>query len=363
MHCDQCGKENRSGSKFCKFCGASLTESSGSGKRVSVQKFSWKNPIVILLIALIVLGGLGFGGYKAYAYYQVQSKITSAKKLQGTGDFNGSLSAVSDLGGNIPSAGQQSAIASIKADDQKFLTYKASFDAAVALENASSTASTSTSDNLQAAMKDLQSIDSSYPVYKNVQAEMTKVQNSLVTALQSDADTSKKAAAAAQAQAASAAAAKAKAEANAQKAQSQAAAAQQTASDQQAYQVELSFVNQLQSAYTDFHDNAEANYSSGISYSNDGENSTALILFAKANAAAASTQQAVKNMNNNYTNLPDTYQEASSALGLAAYYLTEATNAAIDNMTSSYDESSTINGYKNQAIQYANEVSAFLANP
>ncbi len=356
MHCDQCGKENRVGSKFCRFCGIPLTESSGFGKKIYVKKFSWKNPIIILFAALICLGGLGFGIYKAYAYYQVQSKISSAKKLQGNGDFNASLLAISDFRGSTPSAGQQNAITSIKADDQKFLIFKASFDSAVALETASSTGSSSLSDNLQTAMKDLQSIDSGYPFYKDVQAEMTKVQNSLVTALQADADASKKAAA-------TAAIAKARAEENAQKAQSQVVAAQQTASEQQAYQVELSFLNQLRSAYTDFTTNAEANYSSGIGYSNNGENSTALILFAKANAAAESTIQAVKNMNDNYINLPSSYQAASSDLGLAAYYLTEATNAAIDNMTSSYDESSTINGYKNQAIMYLNEVNAFLQNP
>lgn len=114
MHCDQCGKENRPGSKFCRSCGATLTE--GSGTKSAIQKVSWKNPIIILLIALIVLGALGFGGYKAYAYSQVQSKINSAKKLQSTGDFNGSISALSTLDGYSPTAGQQNSITQIKAD-------------------------------------------------------------------------------------------------------------------------------------------------------------------------------------------------------------------------------------------------------
>lgn len=348
MNCDQCGKENRAESKFCRHCGAGLSATSSAIKS-SIQKITWKNPIVIVLIAVILLGGLSFGGYKAYAYYHVQSKISTAKKLQSTGDFNGSISALSNLGGYNPTTGQQNSISTIKADDQKFLTFKASFDAAIALENSSS------SSDLQTALKDLQSIDPSYPIYKNVQAEVTKVQSLLVTTLQGDADASKKAAAAA-------AAAQAQAEARAQKIKSDAAAAAQAASDSQTYQVELSFVNQLRSAYNDFVSNAKASYSTGISYSNNNQNDVALIDFAKTNAACTSTSQAVKNMNDNYTNLPSSYQEASSALGLAAYYLSEATNTAIDNMTSSYDESSTINGYKNQSMTYLNEVSTFLSS-
>ena len=131
MHCDQCGKENRLGSKFCRSCGDSLSEGShgSNGGKDKTLNIPWKSPIILIIVGLAILGGLFYGGSRAYAYYQVQSKISSAKKLQSAGDFNGSLSVLNNLGGYSPTAGQQNSIDTIKTDDQKFLAFKTSFNA------------------------------------------------------------------------------------------------------------------------------------------------------------------------------------------------------------------------------------------
>ncbi len=60
--------------------------------------------------------------------------------------------------------------------------------------------------------------------------------------------------------------------------------------------------------------------------------------------------------------MPSGYKEASSALGLAAIYLTKATNNAIDSMSSTYDISYQTNDYSSQSTNYLKIVNAFLAN-
>ena len=67
MFCENCGKENISGAKFCEGCGTPLTvtepvvaplEPVGAGNKVT--------PIIVALIAIVVVAGLIFGGISLF---------------------------------------------------------------------------------------------------------------------------------------------------------------------------------------------------------------------------------------------------------------------------------------------------------
>ncbi|MFA6273508.1 MAG: zinc ribbon domain-containing protein [Candidatus Paceibacterota bacterium] len=373
MHCDQCGKENRLGSKFCRSCGNTLSDTShgSSGKKESlVSNITWKSPIVVLVIGLIVLGGLVYGGTKAYAYYQVESKISTAKKLQTAGDYKGSIDTLNGWENKTFTNSQKTRIDGIKTDDQKFITFKASFDSAVAVENGTSTAKTSLSVSLQSALKDLQSIDSSYPDYKNVQAEMTKIQNALVVALQDEAGVSKKAAAdsAALAEknrqaAASAQAARTQAENNAQRAQSAADSATANAAAQAAVarglEVQKGFRNELTAGYISYTQGVTY-YGSAIKYSNS---SDSLLAIAQANSARAvlnSAYSTVSDLNSRFTGLSSSYYAAANDMVSAISNLNKAIDLLVSSEGTSLDYSSSINSYKNTATSYQTRVKAFL---
>jgi len=347
MHCNQCGKENREGSKFCRHCGAVLSE--GSVSKANVSNITWTNPIVLILIGLIAAGVLFYGGSKAYAYYQVQSKIGTAKKLQSTDDFNGSLATLNSLDTSTLSSSDQNTVSGIKTNDQKYLKFQASFNTAVSEENASS------SESLQSALASLQSITSDYPDYKDVQAEIVKVQAALVLALQGDANSSKAAVA-------SANAAKAQAQEAAQKAQSEANTAAADAAETTTATAEKDFINQLQSAYTDFQNIAKADFDTGITDLNAGDYDVAEIWFAKSNSASQSTSQTANDIYNNYTNVPATYTTALYDLEQAAQDLIAANNSAIDD-TDTYDTSATTNSDSAQSTTYLDDVNSFLQNP
>lgn len=365
MHCDQCGKENRSGSKFCRHCGNTFEDgANGSvGKKKSHSAITWKSPIVIIVVALVIIAGLAYGGTKAYAYYQVASKINDAKKLQEASDFKGSIDILAGLENRAFTVSQKNKIEAIKADDQKFIKYKTSFDNAIAIKNSTSTVSLSS--NLQSALTELQSIESSYPDFKNVQTEMTKVQNALVTALQEEAQTSKKAAADAsalaeknRAAATAAQAAKDRAEANAVRAQSQVESAASTA---RSAEVAKSFKNQLLSAYNNLK-NGDAYYSEAMGYHNSGNDSLALVVFAKANAVYGEVGQTATGLNSTFTGMPQSYVDAANNLVTASSYNIKATNSVIDGMGSSYSTASNTNYYSNLGDQYRNLVGSFLRN-
>lgn len=368
MHCDQCGKENRPGSKFCRHCGHPFSEDSAKiskGKSLT-EKMTWKSPVVLILIGLVLAGGLFYGGSKAYAYFQVESKISSAEKLQTSGDYKGSLDILNGLENKNITNGQKTRIDALKIDDQKFIGFKVSFENAITIANATSTKVTS--EKLQEALKDLQSIESDYPEFKKVQEEMTKVQNALVITLQSEADVSKKAAADAAAlaeknrQAAAAAqAAKARAEEDAQRAQSDANAAASKAEAARTLEVQKSFVNQLTNGYNTFVNDAMPTYSKAISYLNAGSDYTALALFGQVKASDNSVYQVALSLLTNFSNMPKSYTDAAYALGQAALYEDKAADSAINSMSSSYDTSATTNYNSSQASYYIKQVASFLS--
>lgn len=363
MHCDQCGKENRSGSKFCRSCGSNLSESSQRSGAKHSSKLSWKSPIVLIVIILILLGGLVYGGSKAYAYYQVESKINSAKKLQTIGNYKESIDTLIGWENKTLTNSQKTRIENIKADGQKFVSFKASFDNAVAIQNATSTATTTLSVSLKNALNELQSIDSNYPEYKNVQTEIKKVQDALVIALENEANTSKKAAADAVAQAeknrAAAAAAQAARDRAEQNAQQAASNAQAQANAARSVEVARSFRNELTTGYNSYLQ-ASKLYSSAIQYSNANNH---LLAIAQANSASSvltSAYTAVNDLSDRYTGLPSSYYSASNNMLLAIGYLSKALDLLVDSEGTSLDYSSSINSNKNSAVYYAGQVSSFL---
>ncbi len=371
MHCDHCGSENRVGSNFCRSCGKSLSESVSAAvaKRIRVPNgFSWKNPAVLGVAALIVLGSFAYGSTKAYAFLKVESKIGSAKKLQAKGDYAGSIAALTALESAKLTAGEKTKIQTIRDNDEKYIAFKSSFDAAVAVENSQS-ARSSSSANLQKALRDLQAIDSDYPEYKSVQAEITKVQGVLVDRLEGESDTNKKAAADASASAAknkaaaqAAQAAKEQAEANAEEAKSAADAAAANAAAQAAArgaEVAKAFRNELAAGYISYTQGANY-YSSAISYSN---NSQSILALSQANSARAvlnSASSTVSDLSTRYSGLPASYYRAASDMMSAISNLNHALDLLVSSEGTSLDYSSQINAYKNTAVAYQASVKAFL---
>ncbi len=372
MHCDQCGKENRSGSKFCRHCGQTISDGSTSSEKIKSSlfksKLTWKSPLVIVLICLVLAGSLFYGGSKAYAYFQVESKISTAKKLQASGDYKGSLEVLNGLENKVSTNGQKTRIDTLKTNDQKFIGFKTSFENAITIVNATSTSITSS--KLQEALKDLQLIESDYPEFKNVQAEITKVQNALVTSLQDEASKSKKAAADASAQAeknrqsaANAQAAKERAEQNAQQAANDAARAAANAQAQataaKAEEVKRSFRNELTTGYNSYSQGVTY-YGSAIKYSNS---SDSLLAIAQANSARAvlnSAYSAVYDLNSRFSGLPSEYYTAASNMVSAINNLNSAIDLLVKSEGTYLDYSSSINSYKNIATTYAARVRAFL---
>jgi hypothetical protein len=371
MHCDQCGKENRQGSKFCRSCGHSLSAEAtgqGSGARRSSSNITWKSPIVFIVIGLIVLGGLFYAGTKAYAYYQVQSKISVARKLQTQGDYKGSIASLDAANAGSPTVSQKANIDGVRTDDTKFIGFKASFDNAVATETGISTASTTLSVSLQSALKDLQGIDSSYPSYKDVQVEMTKVQNALVTALQNESNTNKKAAADASAlaeknrqAAASAQAAKARAEANAQAAQSAADSATANADSSRVQAVLTSYCQQIVTLKSQY-GTGNTSYAKGLTYKSSGSDVSAIVVFAEANTSYSAVEDAAIALTKNFTNMPTAYTTAASNLAYAADYSVKAVNLILDEISDGHDYSSTINSDAAYSNQYMSGVTSFISN-
>jgi hypothetical protein len=369
MHCDQCGKENRPGSKFCRFCGNTLSEGSrahapvSGSKKNPATKLTWKSPIILILIGLIVLAGLGYGGTKAYAYYQVESKLSAAKKMQVAGDYKGSIDVLNGWESKTFTNGQKTRIEAIKSDNQKFITFKASFDNAVSVQSATSTATTTLAVRLQGALKDLQSIESSYPEFNKVQVEMTKVQNALVVALQDEANTSKKAAADASAQAAKNSAAAAAAQAARARAEQNAATAASNAQAQAAaargVEVAKGFRNELTAGYISYTQGITY-YSSAIKYSNNGDSLLAIAQANSANAVLNSAYSTVSDLNTRFTGLPSSYYQAASDMQSAIAYLSKALDLLVSSEGTSVDYSSTINSNKNTAAAYSARVKAFL---
>lgn len=214
----------------------------------------------------------------------------------------------------------------------------------------------------------MQSIDSSYPVYKNVQTETTKVQNALVTALQNDASTSKKAAAdataaaaSAKAQAATAAAAKARAEADAQRAQSEADSAAATADTSRVQAVLTSFCEQVVTLKNQYF-NGNTQYAKGLSYKNSGDNADAIVVFAEANTSYAAVDSAAGALNTTFTNMPDDYSTAATDLAYAADVSVKAVNTILDEISNGYDESSTVNNDAALSNQYMAPVTSFISS-
>ncbi len=349
MHCDECGKENREGSKFCRSCGVSLgAESvSSSEKKNTITEFklNWKNPIVTYIIGVVVVIGLLYGGYNANAYIKISSKINTAEKLQRNKDYTGSLSILNTLDSNYGTENQKKEIAKLKEDNQKFSDYKTLFDNTVA-----KISSTSTVKDLKSAQTDLQSISSTYPDYNNVQTKLTEIGGWLMTALENDSAASKALAEKSRQAAASAQAAKDKAEANAQAAISSA----NTLADQaRGEEVLKSFSNQLLSIRNSFSKSVD-DYTSYLNAYNKGDYSLASVYAGAVINGCYAVQTNSKNLRDNFTGLPSSYKNASIDMEWAGYYLCESIDSWSDR-----DYSSSKNE-ANKMLDYYSLVDNFL---
>lgn len=357
MHCDQCGKENRPGSNFCRHCGQpfSVGMIDTWSARLPRDISFLKKPATLVLAAIILAAPLFWGGSKAYAYFQVESTINTAKKLQNSSDYKASIDALDGLENRTVTNGQKNRIAELKSNNEKFITYKALLDNAITVEQAASKSKSASSDALQSALKDLQSIEGSYPELKSVQDEITKIQKVLVTILQDEASANKRAAAAARAE-------RDRAEANAQQAQRAADSATANAAAQaetaRAAEVEKSFYNQLLSAYNNLR-NGDNYYTEAMNYLNAGNDSSAIVIFAKGNAVYSEVSRTATNLNSTFSGLPQAYVNAASNLATAANYNIKATNSALDGISGNSTAYNT-NYYSNLGDQYRDLVGTFL---
>lgn len=338
MHCDQCGSENRSGSKFCRHCGNSLSDTfNGYSEKKKVNlKIAWKSPAVLAFVGLLAIGCFIYGGSRVYAYFQVESKINTAKKMQASNDYKGSTDVIGEWKYKTVTGGQKAKIENIISENQKFANYKALFDDAVLHENDVAVT------DLQNALEKLQSIDSSYPDYKKVQSEITKIQTKLVTALQDESSANKKAAADASAAAAAARAAKNKAEASAATA----------AADATAQEVQKSFLNQLIILKQNLENDCIANVSEGANYYNSGQTSYAAPYFGAAITACSTANKNATNLNDTFSGLPVSYSSAANNLAWAAYYEGKVVEDYVNNTYASDDV--------NNAFYYYDLLKAFL---
>lgn len=372
MHCDQCGKENREGSKFCRYCGTRIDVSADSNFKG--RRASFKSPLTLrrstaaaLVVILVVGAALMYGGSKAYGYFRTEAKIAAVAEAQRSGEYDKSLELIAGLEGRNLSESQKQEVGRLKSDSEKFLGFKASVNAAARVVDKGDTADAK---DIQEALHQLHSVDESYPGFAEVKGAIDKLEASLLVALQGDVERSKKAAAEAKAQAArekqSAAAAQAARERAEEETQQvaddaarAAANAQAEASASKAAEVKISFRNQLVIAYNSYIQ-ATGYYSSAINYSNQGDSLLALAQANSAQAVLNSAYESVYDLNSRFSGMPTTYVAAANSLVNAINNLKEATRLLSISEGTTLDYSSSINSYKSAAANYAANVKMFL---
>jgi hypothetical protein len=313
MYCYKCGKENRENSKFCHFCGILLKKEFFSfiEKQNIIKNFKikWKSPIILILISVILVGVLVYGGIKTYAYYKVESKISTAEKLQKNKDYSGSLNILNELNLDSSTDNQKIKINKLKEDNKNFSDYKTLFDSNVIKINSSATI-----DDLKLVQTNLQSIDSIYPDYESVRNKLSELNILLLTTLENDSATNKALAEKNKKDAVSAQAAKNKAEQD----------AKLSADNARGEEVLKSFFNQLLTIRNNFSTLGVQEYINYMEAFNDGDYGLAKVYGGGVVSVCYSTQTNSKELRNIFTNLPTEYNNASINLEWAGYYLCEA---------------------------------------
>lgn len=229
MQCQNCKKENRSKSKFCRFCGAKLSPLSNNNENsatdllvVKLRTFkdyllkSNKIVVFITIFLLFLFVASALAGPKVNDLYKVSQAISDAQKLEASNNYNAALVALASASDRWSFDSQKNKIVHLKDRQMRFIKDKENFDIALEKEK---------NRKFSDAAALLQAIDSDFPEYNSVR-------DKLMLILKEQADDSvlqaKKAAAAqaeANRQAEEATAAAARAQADKMMAEAQAAAA------------------------------------------------------------------------------------------------------------------------------------------
>jgi ElaB/YqjD/DUF883 family membrane-anchored ribosome-binding protein len=346
MACENCGKENNPDSKFCRFCGASLLK--GSKTHFHISKSFWKAPLFLIIISVIGAGLLFWGGTRAYAYYQVDNKISTAKKLQQSADYAGSISALSETSSYSMTAAQAQQVSSIKSDDARFEGYLSTYNDAASQDTSSSSVV------LLKNQQQLQAINTDYPAYKNVQTELTKIQTEIVTSLQAEAAANGESAAQAKAQAEKSLQEATADRADKAEAQAEAENAESSADTTQATNTDNAFINQLTTIYNDYISNCYDNISEAITAYQSGNTTTESVYLGGAASSCAAAESDAKALNSNYTNMSQDYIDAATDMEYAGYYqglaLDDFSTSDFTDAVTNADDASTYQGYVKTAL-------------
>lgn len=233
MICDKCQKENREGSKFCRFCGNELSDVNNittdnkmalnfdiPGNIVKLKHFIIglnRKILVIALLVILVSGGAVYAAPKMGDYIKVNQLIKQATMLGNQGNYRDALAALNLAEGKWTLGSKKSEVNDLKARQERYAKDQENFSEALEKENAG---------DFFGAKDLLQKIDTDFPNYSLVKDKLIEAQNKIESDLKSKVDVAVKAKAEAKRQADAAAAAAARAEADKQAAQSQAEAAE-----------------------------------------------------------------------------------------------------------------------------------------
>lgn len=393
MFCSKCGKQNRDDANFCKFCGIKLLEVDNNisdidkrGENNSFKKtiksiddfikkmtkglfywfkkLSWKK-IIILIVALLLIGGTVFAAPKAIDYINVNKVIGEVKDFHATGDYKGALLSIVSVNDKWATKSQKEKLNELKSEQEKYIKYQETIADALVKEQANDSIG---------ARELLQSISTDFPQYNIVKDRLTeiqiKIESNLTTKAKAEEEKARKAAVAraeaerrtqeetaakaqaqaqaqqsqAQAQAEAAARARAQAEADAatRSAQEAETRRQQEEAEKQE-QIKISFCNQVISVYNSIIDGVNY-YNRAMPYANAGDNMVALAIFGQAQTAFQGAYNNATNVKNNFYNTSSSWMYMITNLVASAYHYLSAANTMINDVGyGTY--SGTANGY------------------
>lgn len=217
MICSKCQKENRRGSKFCRFCGATLSDTSVSPdtKRIripalnlsSLSRYYSKRLVLLILILFFVAGSGVFAAPKIKDYLAVNKILENIEGLEQASNYAAAVSMLNSADDLWMLGSQKQEVEQLKEKENDYLNYQKLFNDAKEKKMKG---------ELEEARDLLKSIDSSFPQYALVQTELDNIQNEIETNLKEEAQRAAEAEAEAKRQARAEAQAKRQAEARAQ---------------------------------------------------------------------------------------------------------------------------------------------------
>lgn len=406
MECFHCYKNNRAGSRFCRFCGAKLGRAEGSKRGsallllrerfiISSPKLLRSKKALVILVALIILGsGSAFAAPKVSDYVAVNKLLQEAREFQEEGNYKGALTALVAADKKWTLRGKKDEIAELQKKQKQYIKDKDALKLATEQME---------SGELEEARETLKSISTKFPEYKAVKDKLSEVQVAIEERLQEEVRRAEEARRLAAQKAQQEAAAKARAEAKRKaaeqrarkeaeeraRAEEQARAKEQERKRAQAQaeaeaeararaqreaeeaerrrqqealerhrQVRISFCNQLVTITTSFGEGVDY-YNIGMDHYNNLEDLSALARFGQAEAILQKVKSDASALKSNFSNLPSKYYNGASDLSSAANYLLKAIDAMAGDISSGIT-SGLANSYSSTAEQYSDQVTSFL---